>query len=80
MSINRDMAGFADIEIVCNGAVGYIELKSPSGTLSKAQSEFLSIRKEHGAKVLVARTIDQVHEFLEQEMQVGYRSFTRDSG
>lgn len=87
-SKNRDMAGFADIEIVVppHGRVGYMELKSKKGILSEEQILFLSSRQKMGCQIAHVKTFDQGVEFL-KKMGVdidgvikGYRPESSSSG
>lgn len=65
------MKGFSDIEVVVRGHVGYIETKSKKGILSDEQQAFAESRMRHGAKYLLARKLDDVILFLQNEMKVG---------
>jgi len=67
---NRDMVGFADLEVVAKGGIGYIEVKSESGRLTEAQKVFRDRVTPHGAKHCVARSIGDVVTFLVEEMSI----------
>lgn len=67
---NVDMIGFSDIEIVANGKIAYVELKTKKGKLSKPQELFLKNRAKHGAIVSVIRSVDELVLFLKMELGV----------
>jgi hypothetical protein len=50
--------------VLPGGRAAYLELKSPTGSLSPAQREFRAARLAAGALHEVARTIDQAIEVL----------------
>lgn len=78
---NSDMIGFSDLEILANGIIGYVEVKTETNTLSTLQREFLLDRQRHGAKIAVVRSADELAEFLKKEMSidVGFE-FTQSGG
>jgi len=78
-SVNRDMTGFADIEIVANGRIGYIELKSPKGKMTTNQIAFRDRVVKHGAHHCVARSLVDVVVFLTEDMKIDVKLIGQNS-
>lgn len=69
------MKGFADIEIVHRGQIGYMELKSEHGKLSIEQQAFRDKRLFHGAKYQVIKSLEEAKLFLMEEMGIDLERF-----
>lgn len=65
---NPDMKGFADIEVVWEGRVGYTEVKRRSGLPSPEQIAFFDSRRAAGAKCGLVRSLGDFQHFLAAEM------------
>ena len=52
--------GVADLYALKNGVSVWIEVKTPTGRLSKVQEQFGEAVTNHGGKYLVARNLDDV--------------------
>ncbi len=57
-------AGVADCILIFEGQMFAIELKAPKGALSKVQQSWRSAFVKAGGVYTVARSLDDVHEFL----------------
>lgn len=57
-------AGVSDILGIINGRFVAIEVKTPTGRLSKSQAKFLDEVKNNGGLTLVARSVEDVQIFL----------------
>jgi len=66
---NQDQIGHSDFTILCRGNMGYLEVKKKGGKLTVAQREFLKLKEKHGAKVGVARSLDDAILFTRQLYQ-----------
>lgn len=73
---NQEMKGFADLEIVANGKVLYVELKSEKGTRSQEQYTFQERMERSGAKYLLCRRLEELVDALE-EFGVQVKSFLK---
>ena len=67
---NKGMRGFADLEVVAMGRIGYIEVKVPGEQLSEAQEEFKKTRTRHGALWCTAFSLADAVEFLTDKMKI----------
>lgn len=61
---NWGMKGFADIEVVVDGRVGYMETKHKHGKLTDEQARFRDSRLAAGAHWALVKSLDQGIEFL----------------
>jgi len=50
--------GFADLMVLCDGRVLFLELKSPRGKLSPAQNAFRAAVRAQGLSWALVRTLD----------------------
>lgn len=57
-------SGKPDLEVMRNGRMFYIETKTVKGKLSPHQEEFIAWAEKHGMTVLVAKSLDEVINFL----------------
>ena len=66
--------GIPDIEIIYEGRPYFLEVKTPSGKLSKYQETEIEALREAGALVFVVRSIEEVHEiFRGKGKQISFR-------
>jgi Holliday junction resolvase-like predicted endonuclease len=52
--------GFSDLTAVRHGETVYVEVKTPRGTQSDHQKAFQAAMESHGAKYLLARSVEDV--------------------
>lgn len=58
------LPGWPDLGIIHRGVTYYVEIKTPTGRLTKEQRERHASLRAAGAIVSVCRTLDEVLEFL----------------
>lgn len=56
--------GFPDLTAMKDGKTLYIEIKTTSGKQSPYQVEFEKICKDHGCTYIVARSVDDIKQYL----------------
>lgn len=61
------VAGWPDLQILWRGKSYFIELKAPRGVLADAQRATMLAIMRAGGKVAMAKSLDDVQEFLDQQ-------------
>lgn len=61
--------GVPDIIGVCNGKFIAIEVKTEKGVVSKDQKKFIERLSNHGARVLVARSLSDVRKWFKENRE-----------
>ena len=56
--------GFPDLTAMKDGKTIYIEVKTETGKQSDYQKEFQKVCESHGCRYILARSVDDVAEFL----------------
>jgi hypothetical protein len=71
------MAGFPDLIVLPYATVGafFIEVKAAKGSVSPVQHQVHGMMAERGYKVCVAKSVDDVREFLKAE-GIGFNEVT----
>ena len=52
--------GYPDLEVICNGKVTFIEVKTPKGKLAPSQKLFMEAVQAQGFDYLLMRSADEV--------------------
>lgn len=60
------MAGWPDLQIIWQGKSYFLELKAPNGVVSPEQRETIWAITTSGAHVGIAKSLDQVQDWLDQ--------------
>ena len=64
-NINFNEAGIADLIVIGNGRVSFLEVKTERGRQSKEQKAFQELCDKHGVKYAVVRSVKEAREAVE---------------
>lgn len=59
--------GFSDLIFIDRNGIAFIEIKTATGRISKAQNQFLSRMREYGCRAGVARSVEDAVNIIQGE-------------